>query len=244
MGAPWTAQALLLRAFDRGDDDRSVILLTPDHGRVAALAKHARGSKRRFGASLQAFCLFEASFRSRPGGAVFLEDAQAREFPLGASPGLEALSSGWLLLELAEAFCSDGNAHPAFFELVLGGLRRLGMGAEAPGAVRLSVLSGALALEGWAPDLERCARCGSVPPWPRFSLDALKGGCLCQDCMPPGAVALEEGARQAWLSAFQGRPLGALPPKAEEPLLRWAEYQCGRPLKSAAFALDLPLDKP
>ena len=39
--------ALLLKAADRGEDDRLLTLLTPEHGRVPALARHARGSKRR-----------------------------------------------------------------------------------------------------------------------------------------------------------------------------------------------------
>ena len=32
MSAPFTTEALLLKATDKGEDDRSVVLLTPDHG--------------------------------------------------------------------------------------------------------------------------------------------------------------------------------------------------------------------
>ena len=39
-------QALLLRAVDRGEDGRLLTLLTPEHGRVTALALHAPPSAR------------------------------------------------------------------------------------------------------------------------------------------------------------------------------------------------------
>lgn len=239
MSQVWVSPALLLRSADKGDDDKAITLLTPEHGRVPALAKHARGSKRRFGAALQPFCLFEAALRSKSGGLSFLESAQTQEFPLGNAPLLEDLEAGWLFLELADQFCSQGQSQLAFFELVLGGLRRLGRAAEPRDAVRLSVLWGALALEGWAPDLDRCARCGSLPPWKAVLLSPLSGGCLCPACARPGEGSPLAGqALAAWAAAAQGRPISAVPLGAEAALLRWAEHQIGRPLLSAASSLS------
>ena len=45
-------EALLLRALDFGESDRIVHLLTPERGRVAAIAKGARRSVRRFPGTL------------------------------------------------------------------------------------------------------------------------------------------------------------------------------------------------
>lgn len=225
--------ALLLRQADRGDDDRWVSLLSPG-GRIPALARHARGSKRRFGAALQPFVLIEAALRQRGGGLSFLESALALEHPLGPEPSLEQMSAGWLFLELAEQFCQQGQAQPAFFELVLGGLRRIGKGAEPLGAVRLSVLWGALDLEGWAPNLDVCARCGSPAPWASVALDADAGGLLCPRCHAgPGCAP---AVLDAWRAAAEGRPAQDPPPAAETELLRWAEHQTGKPLRSTHFA--------
>jgi DNA repair protein RecO (recombination protein O) len=235
MNAVFTSEALLLRSTDRGDDDRIVFLLTPTHGRVAALAKRARGSRRRFGAALQAFCLFEAALLPRDGGFFYLNSAAAREFPLGSDPGFEAMAAAWLFLELADALATAGTAHPAFFELVLGGLRRLGRSAEGVEAVRLSVLWGSLDMAGWAPDLERCAACGKEGPWPDCALDAARGGLLCPDCRGPGAPVLGAEVLAQWKDLARGRPPGFCLPAAEAGLLRWIEYHAGRELRSASL---------
>jgi DNA repair protein RecO (recombination protein O) len=238
LNAAFTTAALLLRATDKGEDDRAVVLLTPDHGRVSALAKRARGSRRRFGAALQTFCLFEAALRPRAGGLIFLETAAALEFPLGAEPGWDSLAAGWLFLELADALSTQGTAQPAFFELLLGGLRRLGSGAEGPPAVRLSVLWGALAQAGWAPDPTRCVSCGSTGPHSDLALDPGRGGLLCPRCRPAGARVIPGAVVEQWEAASEGRPLGTVLPETEGPLLRWVEHHIGRALRTQALIGD------
>lgn len=232
--------ALVLRLGERGDDDRWVTLLCPGAGRIQALARHARGSKRRFGGALQPFVLVDAALRERSGGLYFLESLQALEHPLGPEPSLDELSAGWLFLELADQLCHQGQAQAAFFELVLGGLRRVGKRVEPLGAVRLSVLWGALALEGWAPSLEACVRCGTEPPWAAFSLDPVAGGCVCHACA--GALQgqpLPAAVMEQWKAAEAGRPIPDPLPQAESALLRWAEHQIGRPLQAARFTSDV-----
>lgn len=231
--------ALLLRATDRGDDDRWLSLLTPEQGRVHALARHARGSKRRFGASLQPFVLFEAALRHGSGGLLYLEDARALEHPLGVDAELEQMEAAWLFLELAEQCCPLGQPQAAFFELVLNGLRRVGKRAEALPAVRLSVLWAALALEGWAPHLDACVRCASAPPWKTFKLDPLADGCLCPNCYgPAGDAPLGGEVLDQWSTVAQGRPLASVLPGAEPALLAWTEHQIGKPLRSPRVALS------
>jgi DNA repair protein RecO (recombination protein O) len=236
MQGSFSTAALLLRSTDRGDDDRIVFLLTPAHGRVAALAKRARGSRRRFGAALQPFCLFEAALLPRDGGFFYLNSVAAQEFPLGTEPSLESMAAAWLFLELADALATAGTAHPAFFELVLGGLRRLGLGAEGPAAVRLSVLWGSLDMAGWAPDLERCVACASPGPWPDCSLDAARGGLLCPACRAAGASILRPEVLAQWKDLAQGRPLAKCLPQAEAGLLRWVEYHTGQALRSVSLS--------
>jgi DNA repair protein RecO (recombination protein O) len=233
---PFTTEALLLRSTDKGEDDRAVVLLTPEQGRLTALAKHARGSKRRFGAALQPFCLFEAALRPRGGGLAFLESVTALEFPLGSAPGFDAMAAAWLFLDLADALCTAGTSQPAYFELLLGGLRRLGRGSESAASVRISVLWGSLELAGWAPDLDACAGCGSKGPWKGLSLDPARG-LLCPSCRPAGTMSFAGDFLALWRSAAQGQPMADAPAEAEQALLRWAEFHAGRAFPSAALAL-------
>jgi DNA repair protein RecO (recombination protein O) len=226
-----------LKSTDTGDDDKVVTLLSPEHGRFGALARHARASKRRFGPALQPFCLFEAAWRPKPAGLAFLESVHALEFPLGADPGLETVGSAYLFLELAHELCPLAEPQPAFFELVLGGLRRLGMRAETPEAVRLSVLWGALTLAGLAPTLDACALCGKAWPFEPGTLSPFSGGGLCAGCAPGrGGVQLDAVAWQALRRAAQGLPQPVHSAKAEAALLAWLSHHLGRALRTAHLA--------
>ncbi|MGH7443082.1 MAG: DNA repair protein RecO [bacterium] len=235
MRAPLATEALLLRASDRGEDDRLLSILSPELGRVPVLARHARGSHRRFGAALQPFRRFEAALRPGDGGLFFLDGASVLELPLGPDAGLDVLAAAWLCLDLGHAFSVAGQAQPAFFELLLSGLRRLGLGKEMPVSVRQSVLWGTLAQAGWVPDLERCVSCASTGHWNRMSLDTARGGLLCELCLSPSEASLPEGTAEHWAALAKGLPVGAGPVRAEEALLRWTEHHAGRAFSSAAL---------
>ena len=59
--------ALVLRLAVSGESDRVVTLYTEARGKVAAFARAARKSRRRFGAALAYFVLGEAVLTERPG---------------------------------------------------------------------------------------------------------------------------------------------------------------------------------
>ncbi len=46
-----------------------------------------------------------------------------------------------------------------------------------------------LALEGYAPSLEECARCGTAPDTPLVAFAVAAGGMVCANCRPPGAAS-------------------------------------------------------
>ena len=64
--------ALVLRAQAYGESDRIVTLLTATHGKVTALARGARSSRKRFGAALSPFGFGEAMLRERRGQDLWL----------------------------------------------------------------------------------------------------------------------------------------------------------------------------
>jgi DNA repair protein RecO (recombination protein O) len=80
------------------------------------------------------------------------------------------------------------------FLLLIGGLRALGeTGEEArePRLVLDAFLLRSLAVAGYAPALEECARCGvTETAGTRLTAFAVAaGGMVCADCRPPGAAS-------------------------------------------------------
>jgi len=82
MPAEHRTRALVLRTFDQGESDRVVHLYTRTLGRVGAIAKGARRSKRRFPGTLEILSVVEVRLVDPPRAALMrLESAKlARAF--------------------------------------------------------------------------------------------------------------------------------------------------------------------
>jgi len=65
--------------------------------------------------------------------------------------------------------------------------RALAERRHAPTLVLDSYLLRSLAIAGWAPSFQQCARCDADGPHRAFS--AALGGMVCGACRPPGAAA-------------------------------------------------------
>ncbi|CAM5245299.1 DNA repair protein RecO [Streptomyces tanashiensis] len=91
------------------------------------------------------------------------------------------------MLETAERF-TDHEGEPAVqqYLLLVGGLRTLARGEHAPHLILDAFLLRSLAVNGYAPSFEDCAKCGLHGPNRFFSVAA--GGVICGDCRVPGSV--------------------------------------------------------
>ncbi len=91
------------------------------------------------------------------------------------------------MLETAERFTDhEGEPNVQQYLLLVGGLRTLAAGSHAPGLVLDAFLLRSLAVGGYAPSFDACARCGMPGPNRFFSVSA--GGAVCGDCRVPGSV--------------------------------------------------------
>src|SRR5262249_33765155 len=99
-----------------------------------------------------------------------------------------------------------------------------------------------LALEGFQPLVDMCARCGDdAGPFPGFDLD--EGGVLCESCTAAGRYRLDPAAAAVLgdLLGGPGAPRPAPPPAPPPPAalerlaIRSLEYHSERRLRSAAL---------
>ena len=72
--------AIVVRLVDYGEADRIVTLMTRDFGKVAALARGARRSGRRFGGGLGLFGVGEAQLTQRRGELWSFDSFHAASF--------------------------------------------------------------------------------------------------------------------------------------------------------------------
>jgi DNA repair protein RecO (recombination protein O) len=185
-----TTEALVLRAVDLGESDRVVHLLTPETGRIAAIAKGARRSTKRFPGTLDFFNQLHVQIERKRGVAQLarLEHARLlRAFHgLREAPGRFAL--GCYLLELLDRLAPEGGRLgdlAALYRFAIDALGAIDALAPEP-RLRVLLELRLLAAVGLRPELSRCVRCGRPLTAPRAQFWIAEGGPLCERCTAPG----------------------------------------------------------
>lgn len=221
------AAALVLRAVDYAEADRVVTLLTREHGRLSAIARAARKSKRRFAGALEGFALISVDVTFGKGALARLEAARVtRVFPRLLSD-LAALEAAGALLRLTHELLPEHAPEPEVFDALVEALQWLDGGAAAR-PVRLAREARLLALTGFAPLLTACVSCGRSPRAEQSAMfDPVRGGLICRAC-GGGPERICGELRAALQQALDGRPLIGLEGQLSEPVLREGERLLSR----------------
>jgi DNA repair protein RecO (recombination protein O) len=199
----YRTRALVLRTFDQGESDRVVHLYTERLGRVSAIAKGARRSKRRFPGTLEIFSVLDVRLVDPPRASLMrLEGARLVQPLEGLTEELGRYAIGCHFLELLDRITTEGDANPELFRFVVGVLDVVR--CERPDRLlALLVQLKLLARLGYRPQLLDCALCGGALRGPRAAFSSRHGGAVCGACAPaddPGVssgllAALERGIR-------------------------------------------------
>jgi DNA repair protein RecO (recombination protein O) len=205
---------VVLRTHKLGEADRIITLLTRQNGRVRAVAKGVRRTKSRFGGRLEPFTHVDLLIHPGRSLDVIQQAEVIRAYGKPLATDYPRYTAGTAMLETAEKF-TPVEREPAIrqFLLLIGGLRALGE-ADAPDYLdqadeldaadefeaptrepRLvldAYLLRSLALEGYAPALEECARCGVTAASgtrPLVAFTVASGGMVCANCRLPGSAS-------------------------------------------------------
>ena len=197
---------IVLRTQKLGEADRIITILGRHTGRIRAVAKGVRRTKSRFGARLEPFTHVDLMLHTGRSLDIITQAEVIRPYGEPLTADYPRYTAGVAMLETAERF-TPVEKEPSLRELLLliGGLRTLGEGEHEPGLVLDAFLLRSLAVAGYAPALQECARCGapgtnadadadgSTGPragavrLPAFAVAA--GGMVCASCRPPGAAS-------------------------------------------------------
>jgi len=244
---PTTTPALVLRLFDYGESDRIVVLLGQVTGKISALARGARASKRRFGAGLSLFAIGTATVVERRASELWRLDAfEAQGNPARLAEDIATYAHAAYAVELLRELVPPAQPHPSLYELgvrFLGGLARDGARPERLRSFELRLLEEL----GLAPALDHCAVCGEeAKDGPDQVFDIERGGVLCTRCRREGSrhlLPLPAAVRRAlahvqktwpdevdmpWLEGGEAR-------LARDLMRRVLERHLGKPLKSLEF---------
>ncbi|MCG5211986.1 DNA repair protein RecO [Streptosporangium sp. KLBMP 9127] len=179
-------EGVVLRTQKLGEADRIVTILTKRTGKVRAVAKGVRRTTSRFGARLEPFTHVDLQLHVGRSLDVVTQAETLRPYGEALIADYPRYTSGSAMLETADRL-TVGEKEPALrqFLLLIGGLRTLVEGNHEARLVLDAYFLRSLAVAGYAPALESCARC-SAQSVRAFAIVA--GGVVCGACRPAGAA--------------------------------------------------------
>jgi DNA repair protein RecO (recombination protein O) len=243
-GAELVTDAILLRAVTTGEADRVVTLLTRQLGKLAAVARSAQKSHKRFGGALSAFVVGQATLRERRASELFALEAfdATHDYTAIANDPVRFAHASYAT-ELVRELSPPRHADVAAFELLVELYATVA--AHAPAADTLRAFELRLLDDlGLRPVLDRCLGCGAEDDErldaPGAVLDPGLGGLRCFRCAAlartPGVRPLPATARHRLLEVADAAlaQAAALPPLPAEHATR------AREALHALYAAHLP----
>jgi len=181
-------EGIVLRTQKLGEADRIITLLTRRNGRIRAVARGVRKTSSRIGARLEPFNHVDVQFYE---GRSLDNVTQVETIdPIGGrlADDYSKWTSGTAMLETAERLTPE-EREPSVqqYALLVSGLRSMAADEHEPTLILDSYLLRSLAVAGWSPSFDECARCAEPGPHRAFNVQA--GGMVCGKCRPPGSAA-------------------------------------------------------
>ncbi|MFJ6652423.1 DNA repair protein RecO [Microbacterium sp. NPDC091313] len=180
-------EVVVLRTQKLGEADRIVTLLGRRHGKIRAVAKGVRRTSSKFGARLEPFMVADVQLYQGRSLDIVQQAESLGSYGADIAAHYDRYTSASAMVETADRL-NEAEATPQQYLLLVGGLRSLARGEHAARSVLDSYLLRVMALSGWAPGLEECARCGR--PGEHDAFVAQLGGLVCADCAPAGSARL------------------------------------------------------
>lgn len=195
------SEALVLRSIDYGEADRIVTLLARDLGKLAVMARSARKSQKRFGGALEPFAVLTAEVAVGRGEVSRLASASIRRTFPSILGNLAKMQAGGRALELVREALPSGPVDARLFDACVALFEMLDAADAARDEHELAFTVRLAALLGFAPRVDRCARCGAIAPDGKAALfDPRASSVVCRAC--GGAPLKLSGATRRLLGAL------------------------------------------
>ena len=244
--------AVVLNTHDYAESDRIVRIFTRAGGKMGAMAKGARRSRKRFVGNLEppSLTAFTMSYKTGSELAI-LEDGVLIDGFQNLKKDIRRLTAGSYLLELTSEMTREGQRIPALFDLLTEVLKLLDESGGKNGVNESALLRyfevSLLKTLGLMPHIDKCVECGGELSRPSFS--TARGGALCRSCSPSiaGVVPVSMGALKLMGMAARLTPSRAARLTADAGVMDEAERvlgdfitaQTGKELKTTSFMKKL-----
>ncbi len=203
-GDAHTVRALVLRAVPYRDADLIVTLYSREHGKLSAIARSARRSRKRFGGGLDLLSVSAMEVKRARGEMWNLLGAEVLDSFIALATDMATLAHSSYALELVRELTVAEQPDPYIFDLLVELWRTLCAVGPSVAVLRSFELH-LLEACGLGPVFDRCVACGQVEGLDDGArLDPGRGGMVCSSCMSAarrGGIAAPSASRPIQISA-------------------------------------------
>ena len=236
--ATYKTQGIVLARHNLGEADRIITFLTPDRGKVRAVARGVRKIKSRMAGHLELFSQTELML-AEGRNLDIITSARLMTHHEALVTDYARLRAAYLRAEIIDRLMSDdGEPHADIFQLLADSLAQL----ATRGATPLAELNYKLTLAdrlGYRPELGACVVCDEHSGDQEYYLSPARGGIVNQTCASPGDYRMSQKQVKLWrvlLVSTPDRDIEAAPALADEGLAlcnQFYDYVFGRTFRSA-----------
>lgn len=199
---------LVLKRINFGEADRVITFLTPDHGKLRAVAKGVRKIKSRMAGHLELFSETELMLAKGKNLDV-IASARLKHHYQSLAENWQSLTFAYLMAEILEKVIDQGITQRRVFGLTAEILKELDERGYSP-MLELSFKLRLMDLLGYRPNLEQCVVCGKETG--EFYFDPKLGGIIDAGCAQGRPFAMSQPALILWRALLKGQ----LPDEVEE----------------------------
>ncbi len=183
---PVKVTGMVLSVMPVGENDRRLVLLTAERGKIHGFARGARRPRSSLTAAAQPFVYGEFMVYEGRNAYTFAS-ARVLEYFDSLRGDVEAVCCGSYFLELADYFARENEEDSLMLRLLLAAVKALCRGAVPKRIIRAAFEIKMLQVNGIAPESFACAVCGSRENLTVFS--ASHHGMLCREHAPQAGLS-------------------------------------------------------
>ena len=219
-----TIKALVLRRSNYRENDRIISLLTPDIGKVDALARGARKLKSPLLAATEPAVLGEfVLYKGKGHTIVTAFNLEDNFFPLRKD--IERFSHAALMLSACDAVARENEEAKHLFILAVRSLSRLSYSDMAANLISSAFLLHFSTIEGFKPRLNHCSLCEKPFKLDDSTLlDPLSGGLICKTCSIGKKAPYISPEQATWLRQVLIDGVDEVAPIADPPIAALINY--------------------
>jgi DNA repair protein RecO (recombination protein O) len=199
-------EALILRTYNLAEADKIVVCLTRNAGLIRGVARGSRRIKNRFGAALEPFTLLNVTYYQKENQELVSlrqVDIVRSHFDLSRNP--ETFAGLAYMGDLVVEFSPPHQTNDKLFRMLKACLEAVTHGPEGLPSILRYFEIWILKLEGFLPDLHRCAQCHGLFAEGDAVFIGAEHGFRCRRC---AAGRCEVLSREAYLELCAAQKLG------------------------------------